>query len=116
MLGIINKQPKHVYGPGILCTLTKLNKTVEMIGQKDINIAIVAGSENILVTITKDINVPNVKNIPIKRKFEKCAVVNKPKTPHYESKSKVAPLKKYEEKTIKMQVKRLFKNRSKNGG
>ena len=71
---------------------------------------------NIFVTKIKELKVPIVKTIDINRKFVKCALVNKAKTPHWELKSKVAPLKKYPEKAIKIHVKKLFKNNDKNGG
>lgn len=65
--------PKHPYGPGIVCTPAKWNKTVENMGYNVIAIAGIDGSWNILEIITKDMKVPMVSTMAMYRKLVKCA-------------------------------------------
>jgi hypothetical protein len=81
-----------------------------------IAIAITTGSGNSLEIKENVIKTFIPNNIARYKKFVKCTAENMANTPHCEFVSNVAPLKKYAENIMKMQVKKLFRNRSRYGG
>lgn len=74
-----------------------------------IAMAITTGSGNNFDTKENEMKTLIPKRVAKRRKLEKWVDVNKANTPHCELASNVAPLKKYAENIIKMQVNKLLR-------
>lgn len=85
-------------------------------GYRVIAIAGIIGSGNILVTKSTEMSWPKSSTIAIYMKEVKCESLMILKMPQNESKSKVAPLKKYEIKSILIVLKQFTKSIDRKGG